>query len=280
MPLEPRSTRPRLVELRFEALGSRCHLLAVGLSAAALERARAWVEGRHRQLTRFDDSSELSLLNRSGGSWVSVSASLEDLLRAALYAYERSGGLVHAGVLGCVVGAGYGQTLIAGPTTVRLELAVPPPPLPEMLEVRRRAARLAAGAGLDVGGLAKGWLADRLAARLGENVLVNLGGDLRARGAGPTGAGWPVGIGGSTVLLRDRGAATSSVLRRAWGPGLHHLIDPRTGRPVLSDVREASVLAESAFEAEILAKMAVLAGAAEAEKLLSGAADGWSLVAA
>ncbi len=147
----------------------------------------------------------------------------------------------------------------------------------EVLDVRTGEARLAPGAGIDLGGIAKGWLADRLAERLAENALVNLGGDLCARGGGPSGEGWPVGFGGKTVLLREAGAATSGTHARRWGEGLHHLIDPRTGLPSRTDLSEVSVIADRAADAEILAKTALLLGAARAHEFLLGRARGWWL---
>ncbi|HYR94365.1 MAG TPA: FAD:protein FMN transferase, partial [Methylomirabilota bacterium] len=153
----------------------------------------------------------------------------------------------------------------------------PPAPLPELLEIRGREARLAKGAAIDLGGIAKGWLADRLAERLGPNTLVNLCGDLFARGPGESGEGWPVGFGDKTVLLHDLGAATSGTTKRMWGPGLHHLIDPRTARPAVSDLREVSVIAQSATDAEIYAKVALILGSIEGPKWLQGRALGWSL---
>src|SRR5581483_2829202 len=109
-----------------------------------------------------------------------------------------------------------------------------------------------------LGGIAKGWLADRLSERLGESCLVNLGGDLYARGDWPHGEGWPVALGGAatTVLLKDQGAATSSTRKRAWSAGgrrLHHLVDPRTGREARTDLGEVSVVAADATRAEVCA---------------------------
>jgi thiamine biosynthesis lipoprotein len=126
------------------------------------------------------------------------------------------------------------------------------------------------GYGVDLGGLAKGWLADRVASRLGRNALANLGGDLYARGPGPDGDGWPVGFGERTLLLVDAGAATSGTERRRWGDGLHHLVDPRTGLPAVTDVQEVSVLARSATEAEVLAKTALLLGRTAGASYLAG----------
>lgn len=260
----------------FDCLGGECELFAVGASSGArLDEAMAWTRAQHARLTRFDPASELSRLNAAAGRWVDVSADLHALLAFALEAHERSGGLVHAGVLPALLAAGYTRTFEEGPTLATPEPPAPLPPLRELLALRVGQARLADGAALDLGGLAKGWLADRLCERLGENALANLGGDLYARGAGPGGEGWPVGFGGSTLLLRDLGAATSGVTRRHWGDGLHHLIDPRTALPAVLGVREVSVLAASGAEAEVLAKTALLLGREAGADHLRGRAQGW-----
>ena len=243
--------------LHFGALGGACELYAVGL--ADLAAARAWITEMHDRLTRFSPDSEVSRLNVAAGSWTEVSAELEALLRLSLEAYRTSGGLVHVGVLPALLAAGYTRDFAAGPTAATGEVIIAPP-LPEMLELRERQARLRAGTSIDLGGIAKGWLADRATERIGANALANLAGDLRARGVGPAGEGWPVGFGERTVLLRDIGAATSGTAGRRWGPGLHHLIDPRTGRPAETDLVEVSVLAASGAEAEVLAKTALLLG--------------------
>ena len=249
----------------------------MGVSAAALDDAEAWVQERHHRFTRFESGSELSRLNAAAGAWMPISTELEALLHLALDAYTESAGLVHAGVLPALEAAGYTRTFAAGPTVATLDRSRPLQPLPELLEIDVGRARVAPGAALDLGGLAKGWLADRCSERLGANALVNLGGDLRARGSGPGGEGWAVGFGDRTVLLWDMGAATSGTTRRRWGAGLHHLIDPRTGLPADSDLEEVSVLARSAADAEILAKTALLLGRDRAGAWLRGRALGWSL---
>jgi len=260
----------------FEALGGECEIYGVDISAARLAVGESWVHEMHDRLTRFSPTSELSRFNDSAGSWAEVSPLLESLLRESLRAHDLSGGLVNAAVLPALLAAGYTRTFSEGPT--RVTAAVAPPALPEVLDVRAGSARLRQGASIDLGGIAKGWLADRLAADLGPNSLVNLCGDLYARGGGDTGDGWPVGMGGQTVLLLNMGAATSGTRKRAWGPDLHHLIDPRTGLPSRSDLAEASVLARTGADAEIFAKTALLLGATKAEEYLAAHdALGWSL---
>ena len=260
--------------LTFNALGGECELYGIDIDAAALQRGQAWTLRMHDRFTRFEPNSELSRLNVSGGRWSSISTELESLLRESLRAFEVSDGLVNVAVLPALLAAGYTRDFAAGPTP---STAAPRMrPLPDILQLRPGQARLADDAALDLGGLAKGWLADRLARDLGENVLVNLCGDLYARGGGATGEGWPVGFGDKTLLLKDLGAATSGTTKRAWAGG-HHLIDPRTSLPAQSDLTEASVLAATAVDAEIYAKVALLLGASDAPKWLEGRSPGWSL---
>jgi thiamine biosynthesis lipoprotein len=249
-----------LVEARyFEAMGTSCALFAVGIHPGRLIQGERWVRRMGARMTRFSSDSELAQLNGASGRWVDVSPALKELLLASLRAFELSRGLVNVAVLASMLAIGYTRPLSQRATGATLCGPIPLPPLPDVLTVRGGRAWLAPGCGIDLGGVAKGWMADRLRERLGPNVLANLGGDLSAGGAGPQGDGWPVGIEGVTVMLRDQGAATSSVLRRRW-EGLHHLIDPRTGLPADTGLDEVSVVARTGLDAEVIAKTALLAG--------------------
>ncbi|TMG47257.1 MAG: FAD:protein FMN transferase [Chloroflexi bacterium] len=245
----------------FEAMGTTCSLFVVGQSRGRLLEGESWVRHVGARLTRFALDSELSRLNARAGEWIEVSEEMEAVLRAALEAYAMSSGLVNAAVLPSVLAVGYTRPLVEGPTVATLDRVGPTPALPEVLEVGGRGARVRTGSSLDLGGIAKGWMADRLVELLGPNALANLGGDLRAAGTGPRGDGWPVGVGCATLMLRDQGAATSSVRHRRWGE-MHHLIDPRSGLPAKTGLDEVSVVAASGFEAEVIAKTALLLGPA------------------
>ena len=260
----------------FEALGTTCQLLGLGGAAARLDDGAEWVAEMGRRLTRFDAGSELSRFNARAGGWAEVGPDLEALLREALRAWELSGGLVHAGCLRSMRAIGYTRPLREGLTVTLEPPPGPLPPLPEVLEVRPGRARLAPGTGIDLGGLAKGWMADRLVERLGDNALANVGGDLAARGGGPIGEGWPIRFGGESIALHDGAAAMSGTWRRRWGL-VHHLIDPRTGRPAETDLAEVEVLARTGVDAEVLAKTALLLGSRAAPDFLAAHAVGWAL---
>jgi thiamine biosynthesis lipoprotein len=269
--------------LGFEAMGTTCELFLRDGSLQDLERGAGWVREMQQRLSRFEPDSELTFFNAGAGGWLGISPELEALLRAALAAHELSGGLVNVDVLRSMRAIGYTRPLAqGGATTATLVNTLVPPPLGAVLEVTPGRARLAAGHGIDLGGIAKGWMADRLVELLGDNCLANLGGDLCARGTGPHGDGWPVSVGDVVIMLRGQAAATSATWRRRWadpvsGASLHHLIDPRTGRPSCSDLLEVSVVASSGVLAETLAKTALLLGAEAAPAYLAGRADAWWL---
>jgi thiamine biosynthesis lipoprotein len=236
-----------------------------------------WVRRMGARLTRFAPDSELSLFNSSAGRWVEISAELELLLRESLRAFETSRGLVNVAVLPAMAAIGYTRPLSEGVPTATVPRPTALPALPDVLNVRPGAARLVPGAGIDLGGIAKGWMADRLCETLGPNALANIGGDISAAGEGAARGGWPVGLTGVTVLLRNRGAATSSVRRRSWGGENHHLIDPRTGLPARTGLEEVSVIAANGVEAEIVAKTALLVGPELAPAYCAAHALAWWL---
>jgi thiamine biosynthesis lipoprotein len=259
--------RPEVNSRHFDAMGTTCSLYGMDADLAAGER---WVRLMDDRLTRFSPDSELSRLNAHAGRWFSVSAELESVLMAALEAHRMSSGLVNAAVLPSMVAIGYSRSLAEGHAVATLDGARPLTPLPEVLEVRPGHAQVARGSGIDLGGIAKGWMADRLCEVLGPDCVVTLGGDLRVRGR------WPVGVGDATLMLRDQGAATSSTRKRRWGD-VHHLIDPRTGLPAQTGLDEVSVVAATAFEAEVVAKTALLLGPALAPVYCASHAMAWWL---
>jgi thiamine biosynthesis lipoprotein len=251
--------------------GARCAVIACDATEDDISAAVADTYAFERQLTRFDPASELSRFNNAAGRRTAVSPLLEELLRVAMDAYVLSDGLVNAACLSALVAAGYDRTIADVQRRVpaqRNRAFAALPALPDALHIGTGWARLAPGCAVDLGGVGKGWLADRLCERF-DNAVVSLGGDLRVRGEGPDGTGWSVALcDDSVVSARDAGVATSGTLGRRWAGG-HHLIDPRTGSPSTTDITTISVVAGTAVRAEVLAKTACLLGSTHAPAWLA-----------
>jgi thiamine biosynthesis lipoprotein len=253
-----------LASRRFSALGSTCELLALGVGQAALERCEQRVREEEARFTRFVKDSELARLNAGDGRYVPVTPEMFAMLEAALWAFQESGGLVNAAILPALTAAGYDRPFHQGLTHPGSNEPMHVPGLPEVLilDGTTRSVALAPGAALDLGGIAKGVLADILIDELGDDAVCNLGGDVRVRGNGPDGDGWHIGLcDRSAVAVRDGAVCTSGTTRRRWGQSMHHLIDPTTGMPVKTDLAEVSVITDFALRGEVYAKCAMLLGA-------------------
>jgi FAD:protein FMN transferase len=272
-PVDRHTCRVFSCDVEFVALGRR------SADFASLEEL---LRTHEQRFSRFVPGNELALLNDGDGGWVQVSAEMRRLLRHALDVSVRSRGLVNVAVSNAVRAAGYVRSWPApwADDAAAAEQPDPVAPLTELLEVRGDRARLSPGHRLDFGALAKGLWADDVVELLGPNAAASLGGDISARGAGPDGEGWPLGLSsGRTVLVRDGGLSTSGTSKRRSGAA-HHIIDPRTGRPSASDVVEASVLAPCAASAEWLATALVVGGAEATSLLAANRATSWTTTVA
>jgi len=218
-------------------------------------------------LSRFRPDSELSRLNAAGE--LTAGPDLLAVTQAALAARERSNGRFDPTVYDALVAAGYDRSFeLVAPTAAGV--FVPSCSCGGRIDVDGSRIRLAPGVHLDLGGIAKGYAVDRAAAILAEagSCLVNAGGDVVARGGY-----WPVGLAGTDLVLElgDGAIATSGRDRRRWRRGneeRHHLIDPATGRPAVTDLLHVTVVAPTAVEAEVLAKIAFLGGDVDVPRVL------------
>ncbi len=252
-----------------------------------LDRLAAWAD----RLTRFETGSDLSVLNADPRSAVPVRPTLASVLDWGREAEGRTGGIVDIALL---------DERLAVETAARADdegepgPGGHPRPSPASrgwsFERRARGAIVHRPSGLrfDLDGVAKGWLADRALELLSgpRSVVVDADGDIAIRLA--RGDRWSVGIadpaaaGHDLAVLElvardDRpatrfGLATSGISVHRWvgrdGVSRHHLIDPRSGRPAVTDVVQATVLAGSASQAEVWAKTAVILGTEAAVETL------------
>jgi len=260
-------------------MGSDAHVIVVGGPRSLALEAQHRIADLERRWSRFDPHSEVSTLTRDAGCPVVVSPETLELVERAVAAWRLTNGLFDPTVLGALVRAGYDRSFDemeparaeTGTSTGgdALELGA------GAIEIIANTVRLPPNTGFDPGGIGKGLAADIVADELrtegAAGVCINLGGDVRVEGVSPTGEAWTVAVehpehdGAFARVGIARGAvATSTTLRRAWlvnGEPRHHLIDPRTGRPSLSELTFATVVSGHAWMAEVLAKTVLLCGA-------------------
>ena len=260
-----------MLRRRFRAMGSEIELLLDarpdGLALGALATAEREVRRLERLLSRFDPDSQLAQLNRSGA--LPVGPELLEVVELALAARERTSGRFDPTVHDALVAVGYERSFDQLPADLPRAQVVPAR-CGGAVRVDREGSTvtLDPGVRLDLGGIGKGYAADRAAAILATvgPCLVDAGGDIALHGRP-----WPIGVAtadGTLTLELEQGAvATSGRDRRRWqrgGDEQHHLIDPGTARPARGDLERVTVVAASATEAEVLAKALFLASASTA----------------
>jgi thiamine biosynthesis lipoprotein len=280
------SSAANLSDVRFVAMGSEVHLVAVDAPASWSDVARGILDELDARWSRFRPDSEVSRLNATG-ELRPASALTFTLLEAAQHAFEVTGGRFDPTVLDALIAAGYDDEfeVVRNRGPVALKPARVTSFSSVELDTESQYVTLHDNVSIDLGGIAKGFAADLLAGEVlalgAAAVIVNLGGDLRAT-ARPDGLAWSVDIDdphrpGRTiagVALNDGAVATTTKAKRRWrveGETVeaHHLIDPRTARPARSDAMAVTVVASEAVWAEPLAKAAFIAGPDEGRRFLN-----------
>lgn len=260
---------------QFKAMGTTITLLLPEQQAAlGLAIVRTLFEEWEQTLSRFRPESELSQLNRLAGKQVIVSELLFRVLTEALTAAQATHGLYDPTLLNQLTQLGYDRSFDELPSALPGDIyAGQPGGGWRSIQVERAIHRvvLPANVQLDFGGIAKGMAVDEALEQLSRagirTTLVNAGGDLAVRGLPPGIDHWSVAIPGLDMSwalpLRYGAIATSGTARRRWRQGdelRHHLLDPRTGLPVLNGLWSVTVVATHCVQAEVAAKVAFILG--------------------
>lgn len=243
-------------------------------SDEAQARVQAALDRIVAQMSPWEEQSDLSRYNRSpGGSWIEAPDEFMTVLGAALGAAAETSGAYDPACGALVDLWGF------GPAPGRNE-----PPAPGLIETARarpgwrhveidKTARRAfqpGGASLTFSSIAKGFGVDEAGAALdalgADAWLVEVGGELKARGVKPSGEPWWVSIDASGEGKAQAGdfiVALCGLAVATSGDGVHsfhsggrrygHIIDPRTGYPAERGLAAVTVLHESAMLADAYA---------------------------
>ena len=235
----------------------------------AIDAAMAELLLVERTMTRFTDTSDIGRAN--------LFAARDGIVVTPETAYVTSEALRWAGALDGRYDPAAGAVCKLWDVKHRHE----PPPADRVAELADRRFHLAVEVGtyrgasvlryhdddarLDLGSIAKGYGVDRAVAALRahgiEKALVVAGGDLYALGTGPDGDPWSIGIQSpideraivGTLRLADRAVATSGTYRQFFryrGHKYHHIMDPATAQPRVTEMQSLTVIADSVMHAD------------------------------
>ncbi len=286
---------------QWSALGTYVQLVVAGpdrLDAARAEAERL-LAAVDVACSRFRPDSDLVRANRAAGTWVAVHPLLVAALTAALAAADETGGLVDPTLGRALETLGYDRDFAelprpAGPDAADAHQAGPaqqtdpadPAHVPAVVQPGAWQAvgvdpagriRVPDGVVLDLGAVGKAFAADLVAGSVartvGADCVISIGGDVAVGAtADSPGHPWQVAVAegpadrpAQLVVLDRGGIATSTTTHRRWqhdGATVHHLLDPRTGRPVERSWRTVSVAAATCVAANTASTAALVLGAA------------------
>ncbi len=242
--------------------------------------------GRYEKLlSRTIEGSDVWRLNHAGGRPVTVSSDTLEILDCARRVSALSGGAFDATIApvstlwdftsGAAVlpDADALAEAAARVDYTRVEIAGDEVTLPEDMM-------------LDLGGIAKGYIADAikgyLVGRGVESAVLSFGGNVVCIGLKPGGKPWKVGIqdidkptGEYMLVSKNFGGSTvtSGIYERGFdldGVRYHHILDPVTGWPVQNELASVTIFSDSSMWGDALATAAFALGTGEGTALIEG----------
>jgi len=281
------AAKPAAVAFAGATMGTR-YQVQIAASIGDTERAALQGEvdsvlaGIDRAMSTYKAQSEVSRLNAAAaGEWLTVSPATRTVLARALEVWSRSEGAFDISVGPLVDLWGFGQRGPRDDVPGESALAAAHAQVGLAgLELSRDAPAVRKSGGhirLDLSAIAKGYALDRVTAHLDtrgfDAYLVDVGGELRARGSRADGAPWRIAIEQPlagrravqrVVELGERAIASSGDYRNFFEHGgvrYSHTIDPRTGWPVRHALAAVSVIAADAMTADAEATAILVLGA-------------------
>ncbi len=255
-------------EIFFRSLGTNIQIKILGKKASdLLSKCKNIVEYYHNKFSIYEPSSELYQINASGGKEKVDKAILELIKIGLAHSLEKDSNLnIAIGPLVKLWDIRPESKNLPSHESVTKALNAS---RPDQIMLDDSSIRFnIEGMSLDLGALAKGYIADKLVEFLLLNnvssALINLGGNISTISYNhEKNAPWKIGIrepfaDRSTQLMQvaisDLSVVTSGIFERFTkidNKIYHHILDPRTGYPVKSDMLSLTIISKNALDGEI-----------------------------
>ena len=240
--------------------------------------------GRYeKMLSRTIEGSDVWKINHAEGKTVTVSPETAEILRTAVQVSGMSGGAFDVTIAPVSVLWDFKSEKKAVPDADTIAEAA------EKVDYRKirtdgNDVTIPAGMMIDLGGIAKGYIADAVKTKLEsagiENAILSFGGNIVAIGMKPDGSPWRVGIQdidkptGTTMmvsLIFGGSTVTSGIYERGFeqdGVIYHHILSSETGWPVQNELASVTIFSESSMWGDALATAAFALGTEKGAALI------------
>lgn len=244
----------------------------------ALNTAAEEINRLDKMLSRTGTNGELCELNQYGRK--ELSEETADLIRQAVSISDRTEGAFDITIAPVMDAWGFFNQNYRVPSDDELSAALSHVGT-DGIRINGNEAELLPGVQIDLGGIAKGYAADKaedILRRSGvSSAIISLGGNISVIGSKPDGSDWTVAIKSpfkeneyiGKLSVSDCSVVTSGGYERYFeqdGKVYHHIIDPATGYPAESGLASATVVCESGTLADALSTTLFVMGREKAEE--------------
>lgn len=245
-----------------------------------------WADcARYEQLlSKTIQGSDVDRINHAGGQPVQVDHETWEILRRAIEVSDSSGHAFSVTIAPLTALWDFTGGTNRMPTDEERLAALPLVNDDLMILGENDTVTLPEGMEVDLGGIAKGYIADQIAEDIRGRVLgatLNFGGNVYAVGIKPDASPFRVGIrdpqGGdndsiAVVSVSDLSVVTSGIYERYFelnGVRYHHILDPETGISSDSDLASATIISKSSMTADAMATACIVMGRDKALQYLA-----------
>ncbi len=262
---------------------------AWGARTSTLDECKKICEYYEKLFSNKIETSEISKINASAGNPVEVSPETLDLISLGLHYCELSGGkfdITIAPLSDLWNFTDNPEHLIPDAAAIKDACAHVDYRTIQMNEAASTVTLLDPQAKIDLGGIAKGYIADQLKAYLKkegvEHALINLGGNVLTLGTSYDGSPFRIGIQKpfdeqntsiDIVEVNDRSVVSSGVYQRYFekdGTLYHHILNPETGYPYDNNLLQATIISDSSADGDALSTCCFALGLEEGSALIEG----------
>lgn len=235
-------------------------------------------------LSTYKEGSEIKRFNRNDSLIFDLPYFLP-VLEASKKAFEASKGAFDPTVYPLINAWGFGPEKQVFPDSTEIEEILKYVGFDKIQFNETRVIKSVDKVSLDFNAIAQGYSIDVLFNFLESkginNLMVELGGELRVGGVNEAGDLWSIGIDNpkpeassdriAIIKLDNQAISTSGNYRKYFeldGMKYGHTINPKTGYPVQRDIISATVIAPNCMEADVWSTAFMVTGLEEARKML------------
>jgi thiamine biosynthesis lipoprotein len=252
-------------------------------SESILNEAMSECQNYNDLLSKTVPGSDVWRVNHAQGKTVTVNEKTMAILRLAQEVSEASGGAFDIAVGPAVALWHFTNGTAVLPDEKALAAAIARADCTR-IQISGNAIRVPPEMQIDLGGIAKGYIADQIAdflrGRGVKNAILNFGGDVVTVGSKPDGSAWKVGLQNplgkrgedfwAFVESQDSTVVTSGIYERGFELNdywYHHILDTRTGWPIQNNLLTVTACTNNSLLADALTTAMFVLGPIEGSRL-------------